>query len=473
MKDGVSRGPIRVSSARRKAQQGSALLIVLVFAAVIAIMLYSEIPVTLFEARRQKEELLVERGNEYVRAVQLFYRRNRGTYPSSIEQLENTNNIRYLRERYTDPFTGKDDWRLLHAGPGGMLIDSVNPQVGPGGLPTGAPGANGQVATQQASSAFGSTTQSSFGQSSFGQSSFGQSSFGQSSFGTGSTTQSAFGQSGTGQNSTGQSGFGQGSTGKMGTAAANLQPSVVVPDLPPARPAAIQVSGSSSAARNTGADLDSELAALAAGDEAGQAGTSPMGRGASSSAMISSGQANGNSGSQNNVMQMMSPILTSPTSTTPPVNTAGGPSAGGTATGTASAFGNSGMGQMTGGGSLAGVASKAKGHSIKLVHDEDDYLKWEFYYDPTQDTTMRATLPTGMTPTTQTSTTQTPTPTSQQPTQATQQSPFGTDQTNGNSNGLNGTAVPPPPVSAPLAPAPSSQALPTTPEAGSTTQPQQ
>ena len=41
-----------------------------------------------------------------------------------MEALENTNRMRFLRNRYVDPFTGKDDWRLLHAGPGGIILDS-------------------------------------------------------------------------------------------------------------------------------------------------------------------------------------------------------------------------------------------------------------------------------------------------------------------------------------------------------------
>jgi len=38
------------------------------------------------------------------------------------------------------------------------------------------------------------------------------------------------------------------------------------------------------------------------------------------------------------------------------------------------------MGTIMSGG-IAGVASKAAGHSIKLVNDQDDYSLWEFYYD--------------------------------------------------------------------------------------------
>jgi hypothetical protein len=32
-------------------------------------------------------------------------------------------------------------------------------------------------------------------------------------------------------------------------------------------------------------------------------------------------------------------------------------------------------------GGIAGVASKAKGHTIKLINDQSDYSLWEFYYD--------------------------------------------------------------------------------------------
>ena len=42
-----------------------------------------------------------------------------------MDELENTNNIRFLRRRYVDPMTGKADWRILHAGPGGVITDSI------------------------------------------------------------------------------------------------------------------------------------------------------------------------------------------------------------------------------------------------------------------------------------------------------------------------------------------------------------
>jgi hypothetical protein len=111
------------SHRRRDSQRGSAILVILVFAAVIAIALYRELPVATFEAQRQKEELLMDRGNEYKRAVQLYVRKIQ-SFPPTLDALENTNRMRFLRSRYVDPFTGKADWRLLHAGPGGAIIDS-------------------------------------------------------------------------------------------------------------------------------------------------------------------------------------------------------------------------------------------------------------------------------------------------------------------------------------------------------------
>ena len=109
---------------RRRAESGFALLLVFVMAAAVAIMLYMELPRVAFEAQRNKEELLIQRGEQYKRAIQLYFRKFK-TYPASLDALENTNNIRFLRRRYADPLTGKDEWRLIHVGPGGVFTDSI------------------------------------------------------------------------------------------------------------------------------------------------------------------------------------------------------------------------------------------------------------------------------------------------------------------------------------------------------------
>ena len=57
---------------RRRNQRGFALLLVFALAAAALVMLYLEMPRVAFEHQRDKEALLIERGEEYVRAIQLY-----------------------------------------------------------------------------------------------------------------------------------------------------------------------------------------------------------------------------------------------------------------------------------------------------------------------------------------------------------------------------------------------------------------
>ena len=116
MKRAAQSGPQR--------ERGFAVLMVFVMAAIIAITLYTEMPRVAFESQRVKEQLLVDRGNQYKRAIQVFYRKN-GRYPTTMDQLEKFQEVRYLRRKYKDPFTGKDEWRIIHVGPTGVLTDSL------------------------------------------------------------------------------------------------------------------------------------------------------------------------------------------------------------------------------------------------------------------------------------------------------------------------------------------------------------
>ena len=88
-------------------------LIVAIFFILLALSVAA--PKVAQELRREREVEAVHRGNQYVRAIRLYYRKT-NTYPATIEQLEKTTNIRYLRKQYIDPMTGKADWRLIHVG---------------------------------------------------------------------------------------------------------------------------------------------------------------------------------------------------------------------------------------------------------------------------------------------------------------------------------------------------------------------
>ncbi len=123
-----TRRPIR---SRRKRESGFALLLIALMAGALAISLYIELPRFAQESQRQKEQLLISRGEQYQRAIQMFFKDNK-RYPTRIEELESFNNRRYLRKRFVDPMTGKDEWRIIHI-QNGVLADSVNikpPQPG-------------------------------------------------------------------------------------------------------------------------------------------------------------------------------------------------------------------------------------------------------------------------------------------------------------------------------------------------------
>jgi hypothetical protein len=110
-------------NSRRTRQGGFALLVVFLFAAVVAFTLYRQLPRVAFERARDKEQLLIDRGGQYKRAIEVFYATNK-RYPATMEELEKTTDKRFLRRRYIDPMTGKDEWRLIHTN-GSFLTDSL------------------------------------------------------------------------------------------------------------------------------------------------------------------------------------------------------------------------------------------------------------------------------------------------------------------------------------------------------------
>src|ERR1700723_3729169 len=108
------------------------------------------------------------RGTAYMRAIQHFYKKfNR--YPSRVEELENTNNLRFLRRRYTDPMnrdraTGKEkDFKFLHQQDISLNSGPVLGQQQTQGQ--GGPGAQSGFGGQSGQSGFGSqgAAQSGFG----------------------------------------------------------------------------------------------------------------------------------------------------------------------------------------------------------------------------------------------------------------------------------------------------------------------
>ena len=81
---------------RRQRQSGYLLLALLIMAAIMIIASAAIAPRVAQEIRRQREEELIHRGTQYARAIRRYYKKF-GRYPTSLDQLENTNNVRFLR----------------------------------------------------------------------------------------------------------------------------------------------------------------------------------------------------------------------------------------------------------------------------------------------------------------------------------------------------------------------------------------
>jgi hypothetical protein len=99
----------------RRGQQGYILLMLMLFITLLAIFATSIAHDLNFEMKRDREEEMIHRGVQYSRAVRKFVKKF-GRYPGTLEELENTNNIRFLRKRYKDPENKNKDFRLLHMG---------------------------------------------------------------------------------------------------------------------------------------------------------------------------------------------------------------------------------------------------------------------------------------------------------------------------------------------------------------------
>lgn len=114
---------------RRRSEAGYTLLLVVFMVATMLIAAAIATPNIITEGRRQKEEIMIWRGNQYARAVGLYYRKF-SRFPTKIEDLTNqTNGVRFLRQAYRDPMNKEDgSWRFIYIGPNGVLIGSNRQQ---------------------------------------------------------------------------------------------------------------------------------------------------------------------------------------------------------------------------------------------------------------------------------------------------------------------------------------------------------
>jgi len=113
---------------------GYAMAALLVALAVMAVMMSVAMPVWRHETQRQKEDELIWRGNQYVRAIRLYASKNGGILPPSIDALVSGH---FIRKKYKDPITN-DEFDYLGAGATTPGLPAGQGQ-GRGGQPQNAP----------------------------------------------------------------------------------------------------------------------------------------------------------------------------------------------------------------------------------------------------------------------------------------------------------------------------------------------
>jgi len=103
-----------LGAGRQDRESGYTLLGVMFLLALFSLWLSVAVPRISRQIQRDKELECLNRGRQYARAIRLFYRHS-GNFPTNIEQLDNTDSLRFLRKRYRDPVTNSD-WKLVYQG---------------------------------------------------------------------------------------------------------------------------------------------------------------------------------------------------------------------------------------------------------------------------------------------------------------------------------------------------------------------
>ena len=96
----------------QNSSRGYILITLMLFVTLLAIAALAVAPAVARQIQRDREEEMMHRAVSYARGVRKFYKKF-GRYPTRIEELENTNNLRFIRKRYKDPINGQD-FKILH-----------------------------------------------------------------------------------------------------------------------------------------------------------------------------------------------------------------------------------------------------------------------------------------------------------------------------------------------------------------------
>lgn len=111
---------------RRSKESGFAYLMALFMALVMIVASTAILQRMATQRRRERESEMIWRGNQYARAIRLFYHKT-GKYPTSLDDLQKAlPDLHFIRQMYKDPMNKNDgSWRLIWVNPAGQIIGSV------------------------------------------------------------------------------------------------------------------------------------------------------------------------------------------------------------------------------------------------------------------------------------------------------------------------------------------------------------
>jgi hypothetical protein len=112
----------------RSQESGYAFLMVMFLVLVMIVGSQVALQNMLTQGRREREDDMIWRGNQYVRAIRLYYRKT-GHYPQSLDDLKDgLPELHFLRyAAYKDPMNKAEDgaWRFIWVNASGQIIGSV------------------------------------------------------------------------------------------------------------------------------------------------------------------------------------------------------------------------------------------------------------------------------------------------------------------------------------------------------------
>jgi len=122
----ISKARASGETPRHSGERGYAMLMALSLTMMILIASTAMIANLRIEGRRQREDEAIWRGNQYARAIRLYFHKT-GHYPQTIEDLQKgLPQLHFLRQAYKDPLNKSDgSWRFIYVNAAGQIIGST------------------------------------------------------------------------------------------------------------------------------------------------------------------------------------------------------------------------------------------------------------------------------------------------------------------------------------------------------------